>query len=116
MAKDPTVNLRCEGVLFSKPDRIASHIARIVTGGKYQVVGLLTKGESAIQAVEQALPDAILMDVQLGGELMGMWLVTMLIHHLGQSKNEDRTSPHPPQREDGGHDTLREKRTSSAFP
>ncbi len=57
---------------------IASHITRIVTQWGCQVIGPVSSGEAAIQAVEQSPPDLILMDIKLNGELSGIETATRI--------------------------------------
>jgi PAS domain S-box-containing protein len=51
---------------------IAEDMAGTLRGFGYEVVGVVSSGEEAIQAAEQTRPDLILMDVKLRGEIHGI--------------------------------------------
>ncbi len=51
---------------------ITTHLERIVTKSGYDVLGITASGEEALQLLEEALPDLVLMDINLAGELDGI--------------------------------------------
>jgi CheY-like chemotaxis protein len=51
---------------------IALHLQSILTGLGYDVVGMVPSGERALQRVTERVPDVVLMDINLEGELDGI--------------------------------------------
>lgn len=51
---------------------IALHLQSILTRLGYDVVGMVPSGEKALQKVGETVPDVVLMDLTLSGELDGI--------------------------------------------
>ena len=51
---------------------IATHLEHVLTTLDYDVVGIIASGEKALEQVQETLPDLVLMDVNLAGELDGV--------------------------------------------
>ena len=51
---------------------VAEDLGSKLTGLGYQIVGIVSTGEEAIQAVQQSCVDAVLLDLQLAGTLNGI--------------------------------------------
>ena len=51
---------------------IALHLQSILTSLGYDVVGMVPSGERALQKVTEMVPDVVLMDINLEGELDGI--------------------------------------------
>ncbi len=61
---------------------IAMRLERLLTHLDYKVVGMASRGEEAIQAVEEKRPDLILMDIQLAGEIDGVETAARIREHF----------------------------------
>ena len=51
---------------------VAEDIARILQNFGYDVLAIVSSGEEAIKIVEDVLPDLVLMDIVLTGEMDGI--------------------------------------------
>ena len=47
-------------------------LAQTLTGLGYEIVGRVFTGEEAVQRADEAMPDLILMDLEVGGEVDGI--------------------------------------------
>lgn len=60
-------------ILIVEDDRIIAYSLRLmITQFGYEVLGILDKGESVLEFVRQSLPDLIIMDIKLAGEMDGI--------------------------------------------
>jgi two-component sensor histidine kinase/CheY-like chemotaxis protein len=65
----PEPNKRAAGRILICDDEtlVAGEIANTLTGLRYEVAGIVSSGEEAVRAAEEAAPDLILMDIKLAG-------------------------------------------------
>jgi chemotaxis response regulator CheB len=72
VAKEPITSSVQPCVLIVEDERIvALNLERQLTDLGYRVVGSVASGEEALRLAATALPDVILMDIQLGGRMTG---------------------------------------------
>ncbi|RZT36830.1 ATP-binding response regulator [Cupriavidus agavae] len=71
--------MREYSILVVEDDRIvARDIAQQLTKEGYQVIGMVSTGEEALDVCEQTVPDLVLMDLRLAGKLDGIEVATRL--------------------------------------
>ena len=61
---------------------VASHLQEMLLRLGYSVVGMAESGEQALKQIEACIPDLILMDVQIKGELDGIETAKRVPDHL----------------------------------
>ena len=57
---------------------IAANISLQLTNLGYEVTGIIPRGEEALVHIEQNLPDIILMDINLKGDIDGVEIATLI--------------------------------------
>jgi len=62
---------------------VAEDLRDMLKSLKYEVVGIVSSGEDAIQMAEETRPDLVLMDIQLNGQLDGVQAAEAIWAHQG---------------------------------
>lgn len=72
-----------KSVLIVEDDSIQAYVASaIVKENNYNLIGMATSGEKAIELAAEFMPDIILMDITLIGEMDGIDAATIILKSL----------------------------------
>lgn len=70
-------------ILIVEDDRIIAYSLKLmITQFGHEVLGILEAGEAVLESVRKAMPDLIIMDIKLAGEMDGIEAAQAVLKHF----------------------------------